>query len=591
MILSVNEVTAFKRKEGRLLKFVFSLMITLSVFNMIFGMDVCSAIDLASSQTEVNSLEVNLTTDSLNKSQETILDYSNSLPDLFEKVEKSVVQITESGSLQSTEPNQSRLGSGFVYDKEGHIVTNFHVVDSSKNDKAFITFLDGASYEGEIIGSDPYSDLAVIKLIDVDKNISSKLVPLVLGNSSTVRIGEKVVAVGNPFGLSGSLSEGIISGLGRLMPVKDQHEPLPKDSGKEVVQNQSPTFSIPDIIQTDAAINPGNSGGPLIDMTGRVIGINTAIFSNTGVYSGIGFAIPSNFISKIIPELIQKGSYEHPYIGINGVDITPEIAKLVGLPEAVGFLVVNVTKDNPADKSGIIGGNQTVQINGIQLKIGGDIITDIDDRTVRKLDDILSYLENYKKIGDNVNLTVLRGSDLVEEVISINLIARPAHDNDLNIPTLGILGLELNAQIAKILNLTQSDGFLVTSIIENSTASKANLRGGYVINDINGSLVELGGDIITRIDDHIVKTHEDIRDYLKTKKIGDTVTITILRDGDFKTLTITLEQMSENQRRLQHSIPGQSSEFPFPSQLLDKFLDSCSKTFSREICNSMTTIR
>ena len=151
----------------------------------------------------------------------TTRDYSNSLPDLFDKVEKSVVQITEPGSTQATEPNPSRLGSGFVYDKLGHIVTNFHVVDGSKNNKVYVTFLDGVSYEGDIIGTDPYADLAVIKLSEVNKNVSSKLVPLELGNSSTIRIGQKVVAVGNPFGLSGSLSEGIISGLGRLMPAGD----------------------------------------------------------------------------------------------------------------------------------------------------------------------------------------------------------------------------------------------------------------------------------------------------------------------------------------------------------------------------------
>ena len=151
----------------------------------------------------------------------TTRDYGNSLPDLFDKVEKSVVQITEPGSTQASEPSPSRLGSGFVYDKLGHIVTNFHVVDGSKNNKVYVTFLDGVSYEGDIIGTDPYSDLAVLKLSEVDNNVSSKLVPLELGNSSTIRIGQKVVAVGNPFGLSGSLSEGIISGLGRLMPAGD----------------------------------------------------------------------------------------------------------------------------------------------------------------------------------------------------------------------------------------------------------------------------------------------------------------------------------------------------------------------------------
>jgi len=358
-----------------------------------------------------------------------------------------------------------------------------------------------------------------------------------------------------------------------------------------LTQNTSPSFSIPDIIQTDAAINPGNSGGPLIDMNGRVIGINTAIFSNTGAYSGIGFAIPSNFLSKIIPELIQNGSYQHPYIGINGFDITPEIANLVNLPEAVGFLVVNVTDDSPASRSGVVGGNQTIQVNGMPLKIGGDIITYIDDKSVRKVDDILSYLENYKKIGDSVNLTVLRGPNLTEKVISMNLTARPPHESDLNNPALGILGLDLNPQIADLLNLIQSNGFLITSIIENSSASKANLRGGYLVNDINGTLVELGGDIITKIDNHHIKTQDDLREYLKTKKIGDTLIITVLRNGEFKTIPLTLEQMSDSQRKLNEFVQDPSGKIPLPSQSLERLLESCSKILSMEICESMIITR
>ncbi|HSA75249.1 MAG TPA: trypsin-like peptidase domain-containing protein [Candidatus Nitrosocosmicus sp.] len=587
MNVSMVVITKFKKKGIVHLRLVFSVLVTLTVFSIIFGLNAHGSADLSTAEFETRNGSSDINSNTFNITQETSPNYSDSLPDLFAKVEKSVVQITEPGSLQSAEANPSRLGSGFVYDKLGHIVTNFHVVDGSMNDKAYITFLDGVSYEGEIIGTDPYSDLAVVKLINVDTNVSSKLVPLALGNSSTVKIGEKVVAVGNPFGLSGSLSEGIISGLGRLMPVGEQNELPPGDPREQLAQNSSPSFSIPDIIQTDAAINPGNSGGPLIDMNGRVIGINTAIFSNTGVYSGIGFAIPSNFLSKIIPELIQKGSYQHPYIGINGFDITPEIANLVNLPEAVGFLVVNVTDGSPASRSGIVGGNQTVLVNGIPLKIGGDIITHIDDKSVRKVDDILSYLENHKKIGDNVNLTVLRGPNLTEKVISMNLTARPSHESDLNNPALGILGLDLSPQIANLLNLTQSDGFLITSIIENSSASKANLKGGYIVNDVNGTLVELGGDIITKIDNHVIKSQDDLREYLETKKIGDTLIITVLRNGEYKTIPLTLEQISDSQRRLKESIEHPSGQIPLPSQSLEQFLESCSKILSKEICESM----
>ena len=428
----------------------------------------------------------------------TTREYSNSLPDLFDRVEKSVVQITEPGNTQATEPNQSRLGSGFVYDKLGHIVTNFHVVDGSKNNKVYVTFLDGVSYEGDIIGTDPYSDLAVLKLSEVDKNISSKLVPLELGNSSTIRIGQKVVAVGNPFGLSGSLSEGIISGLGRLMPAGDNGGSPQNPFDKPQIMKPVPSFSIPDIIQTDAAINPGNSGGPLIDMNANVIGINTAIFSNTGVYSGIGFAIPSNFLTKIVPLLIKNGEYDHPYIGINGFDITPEIAKLLNLPEAVGFLVINVTDDSPAKLAGILGGNKSMLINGLPIELGGDIVTEIDGKSVRKVDDILSYLENYKRIGDNVTLTVLRGPDLVKQVLTIPLTARPSLETNLTHPSLGVIGLDVTPEIAKLMNISRDNGFLITSIIGNSSASKANLRGSYVVTEVNGTVLELGGDIIVR---------------------------------------------------------------------------------------------
>src|SRR5678809_630589 len=239
--------------------------------------------------------------------------------DLFNYVKASVVQITDPANIeQQSDITGSRLGSGFVYDKNGHIITNYHVVDGAKNNKVYVTFLDGVSYEAEISGTDPYADLAVIKILNLNqhKDALSKLVPLELGNSTNLKVGERVVAVGNPFGLSGSLTEGIISGLGRLMPANTiQFIPPSQPYDLQNIPPNGPSFSIPDIIQTDAAINPGNSGGPLIDTQGRVVGINTAIFSNTGVYSGVGFAIPSNTISKVVTSLIQTGSYRHPYIG------------------------------------------------------------------------------------------------------------------------------------------------------------------------------------------------------------------------------------------------------------------------------------
>ena len=326
---------------------------------------------------------------------------SLALPDLFSKVQKSVVQVTERDNSNEL---GSRLGSGFVYDKDGHVITNYHVVTpgTNNNNELQVTFLDGNVYPADLVGVDQFADLAVIKV----KNISSdKLAPLPLANSSSLRIGESVVAIGNPFGLSGSMTQGIVSGLGRL---------LPSNENQDNFAGPGSSFSIPNIIQTDAAINPGNSGGPLIDTEGRVVGINTAIFSNTGVYSGVGFAIPSNTISKVATSLIQNGSYHHPYIGIIGLSLTPELSKQIGLNQTKGFLITSITKGSPADKSGLRAGSTTTTINGRDVEVGGDIILKIDNREVSKIDDILAYLESQKHVGDKVHFTILRDNEIKE---------------------------------------------------------------------------------------------------------------------------------------------------------------------------------
>lgn len=338
---------------------------------------------------------------------------SMALPDLFSKVEKSVVQVTERDTF-----NQfgSRLGSGFVYDKEGHVITNYHVVvpGPSNKDELQVSFLDGNVYSADLVGFDKFSDLAVIKV----RNITSdKLAPLPLANSSSVRIGETVVAIGNPFGLSGSMTVGIVSGLGRLLPSNDNG----------VNFDSTSSFSIPNIIQTDAAINPGNSGGPLIDTQGRIIGINTAIFSNTGVYSGVGFAIPSNTISKVVTSLIQNGIYRHPYIGIVGLSLTPDLAKQMGLAQTKGFLITSVTKGSPADKSGLHAGSISSMHNGRDVNVGGDIILKIDNREVTKIDDILAYLESQRQVGDKVHLSILRDNTIKE--MDLILGERPSPDS------------------------------------------------------------------------------------------------------------------------------------------------------------------
>lgn len=323
------------------------------------------------------------------------------LPELFTKVEKSVVQI--SSRSDSSIRSAARLGSGFIFDRNRHIITNYHVASGSKN--IDVTFMDGNTYHASIVGSDPFTDLAVLYVQDVPKDT---LFPLALGNSGGLEVGEQIAAIGNPFGLSGSMTAGIISGLGRLLPS---------------TASLGSRFSIPSIIQIDAPINPGNSGGPLLDMRGEVVGINSAIFSSTGEFSGIGFAIPSNTINKVVPFLITKGSYSHPWIGLSGTNMTPEIANAIGLKESRGFLVVDTVSGSPAEKGGIRGGDREVTINGMQIALGGDVIEKIDDKVVRKIDDILAYIESMKSVGETVTLSVLRDGKI--QKVNLSLAARP----------------------------------------------------------------------------------------------------------------------------------------------------------------------
>ncbi len=327
-------------------------------------------------------------------------DTELNLTDLFQKVESSVVQITDSSE---TDVFESRLGSGFVYDDNGHIITNHHVVSGGGN-RLDVTFPDGTVYRASLIGSDPSADIAVLYVEEVSKE---KLLPLSLADSSKVRVGERVAAIGNPFGLSGSLSTGIVSGVGRQIPTQEEEG-----------------FTIPDIIQTDAPINPGNSGGPLLNMRGEVIGINSAIYSTTGQFAGVGFAIPSNTIAQIVPSLITTGSYQHPWLGVAGRDMTPGIADRLGLDEPRGFLVMDVVAGSPAEKAGILKGNQDTVIDGIPIRLGGDVIIAVDNNTVRKIDDLLAYVEMEKSVGDDLELTILRQGQTMEVIAT--LAARPS---------------------------------------------------------------------------------------------------------------------------------------------------------------------
>ena len=310
---------------------------------------------------------------------------------LFKKVQNSVVQITSTVNVVAPiiingiplQGESTSLGSGFIQDAaKGLIITNNHVIQGSNT--VDVTFASGNTYSAKVIGTDALSDLAVLQIID---DFSSEhIISLQLGNSSQLEVGQQVIAIGNPFALSNSMTNGIISQVGRLLP------------------NQEMGFSIPDVIQTNAAINPGNSGGPLLDIQGNVIGVNSAITSQTGEFAGIGFAIPSNTVARIVPYLIKDGKYDHPWLGIAGVNLTPNLAQQLGLPrDSKGVAIASVIPGSPAANAGIIGRAQNGNIPV------GDIITAIDGHQVKRMEDIISYIEEQRSVGDNVVITVNRG--------------------------------------------------------------------------------------------------------------------------------------------------------------------------------------
>ena len=330
---------------------------------------------------------------------ETILSTKKSLTlvELFEKSESGVVRIDVDKINSSRETGS--LGSGFVFDDLGHIITNAHVVESASS--VTITFLDGSQYNAQIIGSDKFTDIAVIKVEEKPRYLH----PLQMGDSSTLKVGEQVAAIGNPFGLSGSMTSGIVSQIGRLLPSQDTG------------------FSIPNVIQTDAAINPGNSGGPLLNMAGKVMGINTAIQSGTGQSAGIGFAVPSNTILKVVPVLIEEGKYSHPWIGISGKDIDPELAKVRDLDQSKGFLIVTVVPGSPAEIAGLKGVSEIKIIGDKEYPADGDIIISVDGKEVRKISDILIHLQEEKSVGDEMILGILRDGEVMHIILA--LVERP----------------------------------------------------------------------------------------------------------------------------------------------------------------------
>jgi len=320
--------------------------------------------------------------------------YSTSLP--------SIVHIKVRQTVQGFFQNQERTGegSGFIWDTEGNIVTNYHVVASASI--VDVEFADGSQYPASVIGLDPNSDLAIIKV-----NSNGKiLTPLNLGDSTNVKVGNHTIVIGSPFGQEFSMSSGIVSAIKRTVP------------------SQNTLFSIPNVIQTDAAINPGNSGGPLLDIEGNVIGINSQIISRSGGNQGIGFAIPINSVKKIIPTLIKGEKFEYPYIGITGMDLNPNLKKALAIDSNIkGVMIVDVVKGSPADLGGLSGYTGTVSDNVNSYPSGGDILTAINTIPIKSMSDLLSLLFSDYSPGDSITFTILRDSSSLD--LDITLISRP----------------------------------------------------------------------------------------------------------------------------------------------------------------------
>jgi S1-C subfamily serine protease len=331
-------------------------------------------------------------------------EYQDSLlTTLYEQVNPGIVSIQVLGQLGPS------LGSGFVYDKQGRVITNYHVVEGA--DDVEISFPSGLKVRGRVIGTDLDSDLAVIQT-EAPENA---LFPLQMGNSDLLKVGQTVVAIGNPFGLSGTMTVGIISARGRtLSSIRQTPEGLP--------------FSAGGIIQTDAAINPGNSGGPLINLRGEVVGINRAIRTNSVTQggepanSGIGFVIPVNIVKRVVPALIENGSYDYPYLGISSrEEISLIEQEALRLPQASGAYVLDVVPGGPADQAGLVGGSRQSDIPN--LRAGGDLIIAGDGRPVRVFGDLLAYLMENKSPGDTLVLTIIR--DQEEKEVTVTLGKRP----------------------------------------------------------------------------------------------------------------------------------------------------------------------
>ncbi|MGQ9759082.1 MAG: S1C family serine protease [Candidatus Methanomethylicaceae archaeon] len=349
-------------------------------------------------ESKITGLEITLLTIQQNQQNNATL-VSPSLNKLYESVKSSVVMIK--GLVPVTDlfgiTHQEVLGSGFIVNLTGTplVVTNYHVVD--KMVQGSITFLDGEAYPFEILGKDMYSDLAILKPLAPQ----SKLVPIPVVSSATLRVGDLVTAIGNPYGLQSTLTSGIVSQLGRAINTET-----------------AAGYFIADVIQISTPINPGNSGGPLLDANGNVVGITTAIISGS---QNVGFAVSSETLLREIRDLVEKGRYTHPYIGISGITVDYILSKAIGLNYTYGVLVQSVIKDGPADKAGLRGGTKIISVAGRQVYLGGDLILAVDGQDIKTMDDLLSYLERSTVPGQTVNFKVVRENQTINVPIIIGI--------------------------------------------------------------------------------------------------------------------------------------------------------------------------
>ncbi len=445
----------------------------------------------------------------------------------------SSVQIPGFPSIPQSSQPQEAQGSGFVWDTQGHIVTNNHVVEGAN--QISVTFSDGTIVPAEVTGTDGDSDLAVIK-VDVP---ADELKPVQLADSTQVKVGELVVAIGNPFALQNTMTMGIVSALGRTLPT-------------EADATGGLSYSIPDIIQTDAPINPGNSGGVLVDDTGRVVGVTAAIESAVQSSAGIGFVIPSQIVQKVVPALIETGHYDQPWIGISGTSLVPDLATAMGLQsDQRGILVVDVTAGSPADKAGLQGSAQQVTINGQTAFVGGDVIIGVDGEPLKNFEDLVAYLADSTEVGQTITLSVLR--DGKETQIDLTLAARPSSTSSsaqAESPStggayLGIVGVTITSQIAQAMDLpTSLQGVLVEQVQPGTAADEAGLQGGSQEETINGQQVTLGGDVIMGIDGVPIASFDELSAFLQQSESGQVIALELVRDGSLLQVEVTLGERS-----------------------------------------------